>query len=96
MMGKITMVSASLMKNITVTTKNFNQCNQPRRTAMCWSIYHSLLNTPTVRLRDGVLPASPLLSSKRQGNEVESVNTPTVRSWEVYFYVPLHVLLPVF
>jgi len=37
-----------------------------------------------VRLRDGVLPASPLLSSKRQGNEVESVNTPTVRSWEVY------------
>jgi len=28
-------------------------------------------------LRDGVLPASPLISSKRQGNEVESVNTPT-------------------
>jgi hypothetical protein len=25
---------------------------------------------------DGVLPASPLLSSKRHGNEVDSVNTP--------------------
>jgi len=24
-----------------------------------------------------------------QGNEVESVNTPTVRSWEVYFYAIL-------
>ena len=43
-------------------------------------LYCSLLNTPTVRLRDGVLPASPLLSSTRQGNEVESVNTPTVRA----------------
>src|SRR5208283_1065253 len=45
----------------------------------------SLLNTPTVRSRDGVLPASHLLSSKMQGNEVEAGNTPTVRSWEVYF-----------
>jgi hypothetical protein len=34
-------------------------------------IYSTLLNTPTVRSRDEVLPASPLLSSKRQGNEVE-------------------------
>jgi hypothetical protein len=48
-------------------------------------IYCSLLNTPTIRSRDGVLPASHLLFSKMQGNEVESVNTPTVRSWEVYF-----------
>ena len=47
-------------------------------------IYCSLLNTPTVRSRDGVLPASSLLSLKRQGNEVEAGNTPTVRSWEVY------------
>ena len=46
--------------------------------------YCSLLNTPTIRSRDGVLPASHLLFSKMQGNEVESVNTPTVRSWEVY------------
>jgi hypothetical protein len=34
-------------------------------------IYSSLLNTPTVRSRDEVLPASSLLSFKRQGNEVE-------------------------
>jgi hypothetical protein len=47
-------------------------------------IYSTLLNTPTVRSRDEVLPASSLHSSKRQGNEVEAVNTPTVRSWEVY------------
>jgi len=37
-----------------------------------------------MRSRDGVLPASHLLSSKMQGNEVEAGNTPTVRSWEVY------------
>jgi hypothetical protein len=37
-----------------------------------------------MRSRDGVLPASSLLASKRQGNEVEAGNTPTVRSWEVY------------
>jgi hypothetical protein len=48
------------------------------------SIYSSLLNTPTMRSRDGVLPASYLYSLKMQGNEVEAVNTPTVRSWEVY------------
>ena len=47
-------------------------------------IYCSLLHTPTMRSRDGVLPASHLLSSKMQGNEVEAGNTPTVRSWEVY------------
>jgi hypothetical protein len=48
------------------------------------SFYCSILNTPTVRSRDEVNPASYLLSSKRQGNEVEAGNTPTVRSWEVY------------
>jgi hypothetical protein len=41
-----------------------------------------------MRSRDGVLPASHLLSSKMQGNEVEAGNTPTVRSWEVYFCFP--------
>jgi glycosyltransferase involved in cell wall biosynthesis len=34
--------------------------------------YSSLLNTPTVRSRDEVLPASSLKSSKSQGNEVEA------------------------
>jgi phosphoribosylaminoimidazole-succinocarboxamide synthase len=53
-------------------------------------IYCSLLNTPTIRSRDGVLPASHLLFSKMQGNEVESVNTPTVRSWEVYLQRRAH------
>jgi hypothetical protein len=38
-----------------------------------------------MRSRDGVLPASSLLFLKRQGNEVEVGNTPTIRSWEVYF-----------
>jgi len=38
-----------------------------------------------MRSRDGVLPASHLLSSKMQGNEVEAGNTPAVRSWEIYF-----------
>jgi hypothetical protein len=41
-----------------------------------------------MRSRDGVLPASSLLSLKRQGNEVEAGNTPTVRSMEVYFCFP--------
>jgi hypothetical protein len=31
-------------------------------------------------VKDGVLPAFSLLASKRQGNEVEAGNTPTVRA----------------
>jgi hypothetical protein len=49
--------------------------------------YYSLLNTPNIRARDGVLPASSILSLKRQGNETEAGNTPAVRSWEVYLPV---------
>ena len=78
--------------NISISPTTGITKNKIRIPDLSFIICHLLLfqrNTPTVRSRDGVIPASSLLSLKRQGKEVEAGNTPTVRSWEVYFLIYL-------
>ena len=58
------------------------------------NFYSTLLNTTTMRSRDEVLPASPLHSSKRQGNEVEAGKYPDRKVVGSLFVFKHPVVLP--